>query len=93
MVWIYCKPSDLIVIEQMEEDIPMKRVFLFLATNIAVMVVLSIVVHILGADRFLEANGINYVNLLIFAGVFGFGGRSYHWRCPSGWPSGAQALR
>jgi heat shock protein HtpX len=74
MVWIYCKPSDLIVIEQMEEDIPMKRVFLFLATNIAVMVVLSIVVHILGADRFLEANGINYVNLLIFAAVFGFGG-------------------
>ncbi len=52
----------------------MKRILLFLATNIAVMVVLSIVVHILGADRFLTKNGINYVSLLIFAGVFGFGG-------------------
>lgn len=52
----------------------MKRVLLFLVTNIAVMVVLSIVVHILGADRFLTANGINYVSLLIFAGIFGFGG-------------------
>jgi len=52
----------------------MKRVLLFIVTNIAVMVVLSIVVHILGADRFLAANGINYVSLLIFAGIFGFGG-------------------
>jgi heat shock protein HtpX len=52
----------------------MKRVFLFILTNIAVMVVLSIVVHLLGADRFLTANGINYVSLLIFAAVFGFGG-------------------
>lgn len=52
----------------------MKRILLFLATNIAVMVVLSIVVHLLGADRFLTANGINYVSLLIFAAVFGFGG-------------------
>jgi heat shock protein HtpX len=39
-----------------------------------VMVVLSIVIRILGADRFLEANGINYMNLLVFAAVFGFGG-------------------
>jgi heat shock protein HtpX len=52
----------------------MKRVFLFILTNIAVMVVLSIVVHLLGADRFLTAKGINYVSLLIFAAVFGFGG-------------------
>lgn len=52
----------------------MKRVFLFLVTNIAVMVVLSIVVHLLGADRYLTASGINYVSLLMFAAVFGFGG-------------------
>lgn len=52
----------------------MKRILLFIVTNIAVMVVLSIVVHLLGADRFLTANGINYVSLLIFAAVFGFGG-------------------
>ncbi len=73
----------------------MKRVFLFLATNIAVMVVLSIVVHILGADRFLEANGINYVNLLIFAGVFGFGGSFISlamskWMAK--WSTGAQVI-
>ena len=52
----------------------MKRILLFLATNIAVMVVLSIVVRLLGVDRFLTANGINYVSLLIFAAVIGFGG-------------------
>ncbi|MRR15419.1 MAG: protease HtpX [Deltaproteobacteria bacterium] len=52
----------------------MKRVLLFLVTNIAVIVVLSIVIRILGVDRFLDANGINYVSLLIFAAVFGFGG-------------------
>lgn len=73
----------------------MKRVFLFLATNIAVMVVLSIVVHILGADRFLEVNGINYVNLLIFAAVFGFGGSFISlamskWMAK--WSTGAQVI-
>ncbi len=52
----------------------MKRVLLFIVTNIAVIVVLSIVIRILGLDRFLDANGINYVSLLIFAAVFGFGG-------------------
>jgi len=62
----------------------MKRVFLFLVTNIAVMVVLSIVIRILGADRFLEANGINYVNLLILRLCLVSAVRSYHWRCPSG---------
>lgn len=52
----------------------MKRVFLFIATNIAVILVLSIVIRILGVDRFMTANGINYLSLLIFAAVFGFGG-------------------
>ena len=52
----------------------MKRVLLFLVTNIAVMVVLSVVVRVLGVDQFLTANGINYLTLLIFAGVIGFGG-------------------
>jgi len=52
----------------------MKRVLLFVVTNIAVVVVLSIVISVLGVDRFLAANGINYVSLLIFAGIFGFGG-------------------
>lgn len=52
----------------------MKRVFLFLATNIAVLVVLSIVASLLGVDRFLTSNGLNMVSLLGFAAVFGFGG-------------------
>jgi heat shock protein HtpX len=52
----------------------MKRVVLFLATNIAVLVVLSIVVHLLGVDQFLTANGIDFTSLLIFSAVIGFGG-------------------
>lgn len=52
----------------------MKRIFLFLVTNIAVLVVLSIIIKILGVDQILTAHGINYLNLLIFAGVIGFGG-------------------
>jgi heat shock protein HtpX len=52
----------------------MKRILLFLATNIAVLVVLGIVAHLLGADRFLTQNGLNMASLLLFAAVFGFGG-------------------
>jgi heat shock protein HtpX len=52
----------------------MKRVFLFLATNLAVMVVLSIVASVLGVNRFLTANGLDMGALLGFAAVFGFGG-------------------
>jgi len=52
----------------------MKRVLLFLATNLAVMVVLGITVNILGVNRFLSAQGINLPMLLAFAAVIGFGG-------------------
>jgi len=52
----------------------MKRIFLFLATNVAVMVVLTIVTQVLGVDRWLYANGINYFSLLAFCAIFGFGG-------------------
>jgi len=73
----------------------MKRVLLFIATNIAVILVLSIVVNILGVDRFLYANGINYVSLLIFAGIFGFGGSFISlaiskWMAK--WSTGAQVI-
>ena len=37
----------------------MKRVFLFLVTNLAVMVVLGVVTSLLGVNRFLTANGLN----------------------------------
>jgi heat shock protein HtpX len=52
----------------------MKRIVLFLATNIAVLVVLSVIVNLLGLDRFLAAEGLNYGTLLAFSAVIGFGG-------------------
>ena len=52
----------------------MKRILLFLATNLAVMVVLSVVVHLLGVDRYLTAQGIDYRALLVFSAVIGFAG-------------------
>ena len=52
----------------------MKRVLLFLATNLAIIVVLSIVCQILGVDRYLDAKGGNLGGLLAFAAIFGFGG-------------------
>src|SRR5687767_15907817 len=52
----------------------MKRIVLFLATNIAVLVVLSVIINILGLDQWLTAEGINYVSLLVFSAVIGFGG-------------------
>ena len=52
----------------------MKRVLLLVATNVAVMVVLSIVVSALGLDRWLTAEGIDYTTLLFMSAVFGFGG-------------------
>jgi len=52
----------------------MKRVVLFIATNLAVMLVLTIVVQVLGLDRYLIGQGMNLGGLLAFAAVFGFGG-------------------
>ena len=52
----------------------MKRIFLFLLTNIAVMVVISVIVSMLGVDRFLNANGLNLGMLLVFSAVVGFTG-------------------
>jgi heat shock protein HtpX len=54
----------------------MKRVFLFLVTNLAVVIVLSIVLQLLGVERILDERGVglNYRSLLIFSFVFGMGG-------------------
>jgi len=52
----------------------MKRVFLFLATNLGVVLLLGIVARLLGVDRFLYQSGINFPSLLIFAAIFGMGG-------------------
>jgi heat shock protein HtpX len=52
----------------------MKRIFLFLATNLAVVVVLGVVASLLGVNRYLTANGLNLGSLLVFAFIMGFGG-------------------
>jgi len=54
----------------------MKRIFLFLITNIAVMVVLAVVLRLLGIDRILDAQGagLDMGALLAFAAVVGFTG-------------------
>ena len=52
----------------------MKRIALFLLTNIAVVAVLGIVASLLGVNRYLTANGLNLGALLGFAFIMGFGG-------------------
>ena len=52
----------------------MKRIVLFVMTNLAVVVVLGIVANLLGVNRFLTANGLNLGALLGFALIMGFGG-------------------
>ena len=52
----------------------MKRIFLFLVTNLAVVFVLSLVARVLGIDRYLAANGSGLGGLLVMAALFGFGG-------------------
>ena len=49
----------------------MMRIFLFLATNLAVLVIASITLKLLGVDRY---TGQNYGSLLVFCAVFGFAG-------------------
>jgi heat shock protein HtpX len=54
----------------------MQRIFLFLLTNIAIMVILSVTLRILGVESLLAENGsdLNLNALVIFSGIFGFGG-------------------
>jgi heat shock protein HtpX len=52
----------------------MKRIALFLLTNVAVMVVLGIAVNLLGLNNFLTSNGLDLTSLLGFSLVMGFGG-------------------
>ena len=52
----------------------MKRIVLFLATNVAIMVVLGITVHVLGLNQFMAGGQLNLTMLLAFSAVLGFGG-------------------
>jgi len=52
----------------------MKRIILFLVTNLAVVLVLSVSLRVLGIAPYLQASGIDPGALLLFAAVMGFGG-------------------
>ena len=52
----------------------MKRIVLFLVTNLAIMLVLSVTLSVLGVDKFMSAQGLNLGMLLVFSLVVGFGG-------------------
>jgi heat shock protein HtpX len=52
----------------------MKRIFFFLATNLAILLVLSVTMQILGVEPYLNQSGLDLGNLLMFAAIMGFGG-------------------
>jgi heat shock protein HtpX len=52
----------------------MKRILLFVATNLGVVLLLGIVARLLGVDRFLYQSGLSLPSLLVFAAIFGMGG-------------------
>ena len=52
----------------------MKRIVLFLGTNLAIVLVLSVTLRLLGVEPYLNQQGLNPGSLLIFAAVFGMGG-------------------
>lgn len=52
----------------------MKRIVLFLATNLAVILVMSVVLSLLGVTNYLTANGIDFGTLLVFSLIVGFTG-------------------
>jgi heat shock protein HtpX len=52
----------------------MKRVFLLIATNFAVLMLLGLVIQVFGIDNWLAQRGQNYQALLVIAAIFGFGG-------------------
>jgi heat shock protein HtpX len=52
----------------------MKRIFLFLATNLAVVLLLSIILSALGVDQYLTESGLNVPMLLVFSLIVGFSG-------------------
>ena len=74
----------------------MKRIVLFLATNLAIVLVLSVVTSLLGVNRWLTANGLNYEALLGFSLIFGFGGSFISLamsKMIAKWSTGAQILK
>jgi heat shock protein HtpX len=73
----------------------MKRIVLFILTNLAVMIVLSIVVRVFGLDQALEANGLNLGALLVYSAVVGFTGAIISLlmsKSIAKWSTGAQVI-
>ena len=73
----------------------MKRVLLFLATNLAVMLVLGIAASLLGVNRYLSAGGLNLGLLLGYAALMGFGGAIFSLlisKPMAKWSTGAQTI-
>jgi len=73
----------------------MKRIVLFVLTNLAVMLVLSATLRIFGVDRFLTANGLNITQLLIFSVIVGFTGAIISLlmsKSMAKWSTGAQVI-
>ena len=74
----------------------MKRILLFLATNLAVVIVLGIVANLFGVNRFLTGSGLNISALLGFAAIRGFGGAFISLLISkpiAKWSTGAQVIK
>ncbi len=73
----------------------MKRIVLFLVTNLAVMLVLSVMLNVLGVNRFLAAEGLNVGMLVVFSAVVGFTGSFISLlmsKTMAKWSTGAQVI-
>ena len=73
----------------------MKRVILLIATNIAIMLVLSVTASLLGVNHYLHARGLNLGMLLVFAALMGFGGSFISLmlsKTMAKWSTGAQVI-
>jgi heat shock protein HtpX len=73
----------------------MKRIVLFLVTNLAVMLVLSITLNVLGVNRFMSEQGLNVGMLLVFSAVVGFTGSFISLllsKTMAKWSTGAQVI-
>jgi heat shock protein HtpX len=73
----------------------MKRIALFVLTNLAVMVVLGVVANLLGVNRYLTANGLNLGALMGFSLIMGFGGAIISLlmsKSMAKWSTGAQVI-
>ncbi|MCS6945730.1 MAG: protease HtpX [Sutterellaceae bacterium] len=73
----------------------MKRVALFVLTNLAILVVLGVMTSLLGLNQFLTASGIDLVTLLAFAAVVGFTGSIFSLlisKPMAKWSTGAQVI-